>query len=382
MPRPTSSKPIRITKKHCENAVAAGGDRLVLHDSDCPGLVLRVTPSGVKTFAVVKSVAGRMHRKTLGRFPEVVPESARRMAIEWLGEVARTGAAPSRPSDPSLGDVLAHVSAVYWSKTKGGGVEQRRLVEAYSPTWKTRRLSEISRGDVQAMHTRIGSSRGKYAANRWHEVIRRLYNVADRDYDYPGKNPASGLERFTEQSRERFLNVDEVRRFLAAIEASPHRDARDFLRLLLFIGCRKGALYRMRWSDVAGDTWTIPAMDSKNGRPVKLPLAAPAMEILSERAGNGSPYVFPGRHGRGHIRELRNPVKAIWQAAGIEGVRLHDLRRTLGSWLAASGTSELVIAKSLGHSDTAATKIYARLDLQPVKTAVERVVAAMQGDSR
>ena len=368
----------KLTKQICENAVPEGPGRLTIHDAECPGLVLRVTPSGTRSFAVVKKIAGRMHRKTLGRFPELTPVAARRKAMEWLGEVARSGAFPSRPADPMLGVVIGHTVEVHWSKTKGKGIEQRRLIDAYSPNWKLRRLSEISRGDVQSAHTRIGRTRGKYAANRWQEVIRRLYNVAEKDFDYSGKNPASGLERFAEESRERFLDVGEVSRFLSAVDASPHQDAKDFLRMLLFIGCRKGALYRMKWADVSGNVWTIPAADSKNGRAIRLPLATPAVEILDQRSNNGSAYVFPGRHGVGHLTDIRKPIKAIWQAAKIEGVRLHDLRRTFGSWLAASGTSELVVAKSLGHSSTAATKVYARLNLDPVRQAVEQVVVAME----
>lgn len=368
----------KLTKRFCEN-VSAGSERLTIRDTEVRGLRLRVSPSGVKAFSVEKKVAGRACRVTLGRFPAVSVEQARKRAMAAIGEAAEGGSLKRRrPTDPTLGEVLTHAVAVHWSKTRRKGVEQQRLIEAYSPRWKPRRLSEISRGDIQAAHTRIGRERGEYAANRWHEVIRRLFNIADRDFGFLGKNPATGIERFTEQSRERFLDASEVRRFLDAVEASPHEDARDFLTLLLFTGARKGSLYRMRWADISGDVWTIPAEDSKNGRPVSLPLAAAAIETLRRRADNGSEYVFPGRHGRGHLTDIRKPVRAVWKAAGIQGVRLHDLRRTLGSWLAAGGASELVVAKSLGHQDTTATRVYARLNLAPVRQAVEQAVGAMR----
>lgn len=370
---------IKLTKRFCESVTAGPGERLTIRDTEVRGLRLRVSPTGAKSFSVEKKVAGRTARVTLGRFPAVSVEQARKLAQAAVGEVAKGGSlSRRRPTDPTLGEVLTHAVAVHWSKTRRRGVEQQRLIEAYSPRWRSRRLSEISRGDIQSAHTRIGRERGPYAANRWHEVIRRLFNIADRDFDFPGKNPATGIERFTEQSRERFLDAAEVRRFLAAVDASTHKDARDFLTLLLFTGARKGSVYRMRWRDISGDVWTIPAEDSKNGRPISLPLAAAAIETLKRREGNGSEYVFPGRHGRSHLKDLRDPVQDIWQAADIEGVRLHDLRRTLGSWLAAGGASELVISKTLGHADTAATKVYARLNLDPVRQAVEQAVEAMR----
>jgi integrase len=138
----------------------------------------------------------------------------------------------------------------------------------------------------------------------------------------------------------------------------------------------------MRFADVDFDraVWTIPATDSKNGQPIHVPLVADAVEIIRSRliAAKGREYVFPGRHGKGFLSDPTKPIGKVFAAAGLEGVRLHDLRRTFGSWQAAKGSSELLIGKSLGHRNTAATKVYARLTLDPVRQSVERATEAMR----
>ena len=111
-----------------------------------------------------------------------------------------------------------------------------------------------------------------------------------------------------------------------------------------------------------------------------VPLVPEAVEVIRSRviAAKGREWVFPGRHGKGHLSDVRKPVKKIFDAAGFKDVRLHDLRRTFGSWQAANGSSELLIGKSLGHRNTRSTAVYARLNLDPVRQSVERATNAMR----
>jgi integrase len=167
-----------------------------------------------------------------------------------------------------------------------------------------------------------------------------------------------------------------------AIDAAEDVRIADFLRLALLTGARKGALLRMRFADVdlARAVWTIPAADSKNGQPIHVPVVPDAVEIIRSRliAAKGREYVFPGRHGKGFLSDPTKPIAKVFAAAGLKDVRLHDLRRTYGSWQAANGSSELLIGKSLGHRNSAATKVYARLTLDPVRQSVERATDAMR----
>ena len=134
--------------------------------------------------------------------------------------------------------------------------------------------------------------------------------------------------------------------------------------------------------DLARAVWIIPANDSKNKSPVHVPLVPEAIEILRARlaAAGDREFVFPGRYGKGPLVEIRKPIVAVFKAAGFKAkdIRLHDLRRTFGSWQAIGGSSELLIGKSLGHRSTASTAVYARLTLDPVRKSVERATNAMR----
>ena len=110
---------------------------------------------------------------------------------------------------------------------------------------------------------------------------------------------------------------------------------------------------------------------------MELHLSPPAVAVLESRKGNGSDFVFPGPGKSGHIADPKSGWKRILTAAEIKDFRLHDLRRTLGSWQAATGASLPVIGKSLGHHDVATTAIYARLDLDPVRLSVDTAAAAI-----
>lgn len=136
----------------------------------------------------------------------------------------------------------------------------------------------------------------------------------------------------------------------------------------------------MRWDCVSLDDnrWTIP--NPKSSVPYAVPLTPEAVKILRARYEKriaSKPWVFPSHSKSGHIEDLHGRWKELLKRAGIKNLRVHDLRRTQGSWQAAQGTSLLIIGKSLGHSTTAATEVYARLNLDPVRAAMTTANAAM-----
>jgi integrase len=208
-----------------------------------------------------------------------------------------------------------------------------------------------------------------------------MYNRAKQGVGYAGENPARGIERFRESTRDRFLEGGELPAFFQSLLAEPNEALRHFFLLALFTGARRGSLLRMKWADVNLDAalWRIPGEDAKAGEPITLPLCGPALSILCERrkSANGSPWVFPGHGKSGHIVEPMSAWKRICNRAGLTGVRIHDLRRSLGSWQAMLGASLPIIGKSLGHSQPTTTAIYARLQMDPVRASVETATAAM-----
>jgi integrase len=368
----------------------AGEERVVIHDSEVKGFSIRIS-RGARTFYLYRWIGGRPQRIRLGGYPELTPEAARRLAEKSNGEVAqgkdlaaerRRRRQPNR-TDPTLGELFDHTLEQHWKPTCRTWKEQERLFEKYTPkAWKARRLSSLAKVDVLERHRTVGKEHGNYVANRWRGVLHRLFEVAVEDFDFAGGNPVRKVKPFGEQERERFVTPEELPRLFDAIDAAEDVRIADFLRLALLTGARRGALLRMRFADVdlGRAVWTIPAADSKNRHTVHVPLVPEAVEVIRSRlvAAAGREWVFPGRHGKGHLTDLRKPVSKVLTAAGLEGVRLHDLRRTFGSWQAANGSSELLIGKSLGHRNTRSTAVYARLTLEPVRESVERATDAMR----
>lgn len=160
-------------------------------------------------------------------------------------------------------------------------------------------------------------------------------------------------------------------------------DLREFVLLALYTGARRGDLRSMRWEDVqatatGGKFWHVP--DPKNNKPYNIPLTPEALAVLQRRhARNGtSPWVFPNpAKPDKHVLDMKKSWTTLRKRAALPDVRMHDLRRTLGSWQAGLGTSLLIIGKSLGHASTGATEIYSRLNLDPVRASVQGAITAM-----
>ncbi len=176
-------------------------------------------------------------------------------------------------------------------------------------------------------------------------------------------------------------------RFFQSLAEEQNETLRDYILLALLTGARRANLLAMRWTEVnlKESVWRIP--NTKNGTPQNVTLSPEAVTILQARqdaAENGAVFVFPGTGESGHIEEPKKAVIRVMERAGIpygrntpDGVTLHDLRRTLGSWQAKTGASLAIIGKSLNHKSQQATAIYARLDLDPVRASVNTATAAM-----
>ena len=364
----------------------------MIHDSEVKGFSIRIS-SGSRTFYLYRWIGGRPQRIKLGGYPETTPEAARKLAEKSNGEVAqgkdlaadrRRRRLPNN-AEPTMGKLFAHTLEHHWKPNCRTWKEQERLFEKYTPAnWNSRRLSTISKVDVLERHRAIGKENGCYVANRWRGVIHRLFAVAAEDFDFVGGNPVRSVKPFTEKERERFVTPEELPRLFDAIDACEDVRIADFLRIALLTGARKTSILRMKFEDVdlARAVWIIPANDSKNKSPVHVPLVPEAIEVIRARlaAAGDREFVFPGRYGKGPLVEIRKPIVAVFKAAGFKAkdIRLHDLRRTFGSWQAIGGSSELLIGKSLGHRNTRSTAVYARLTLDPVRKSVERATNAMR----
>ena len=182
-----------------------------------------------------------------------------------------------------------------------------------------------------------------------------------------------------EAARERRLWNDEVKALLDALDKQTNQDIRDFVLLALVTGARKSNILSMRWDDVLPlerAIWRIP--DTKNGLPHDLPLVDEAVGILSARlARKKSEFVFPGSGRTGHLVEPKAAWAEVLKQAGIKNFRIHDLRRTQGSYQADAGIAIETIGQTLAHKSPITTRIYARIAMDPRRQALEAGTAGI-----
>ncbi|MFZ1936918.1 MAG: tyrosine-type recombinase/integrase [Thermoguttaceae bacterium] len=358
-----------------------GKDRAYHKDSKHPGLQVCVTSAGSKTYYYVRRVDGRPTRMKLGTVEQLSVDDARKAAAKKAGEIA-DGKNPQvdrrrKREEPTVKMLWDHWQVYAKAHKKPDSIYEDELkYNKFLKPLANRRLSTIRKADVQALHSRVGTENGIYQANRLLALIRAMFNKAD-ELGYRGDNPARGIKLFKEQSRDRFLQPGELKAFFAALDAED-TTIRDFYVMLLLTGVRRSNLESMAWADVdlQAAYWRIP--ETKGGMPVVIPLVAPALTILMVRAetANGSPWVFPGRNGK-HIANPKGAWTRICTVAGVSNLHPHDLRRSLGSWMAGQNTSLPIIGRALGHKTAVATMVYSRLSLDPIREAVDRATSAM-----
>ncbi len=383
-----------FTRRWLETLPAPRRGRVHHYDAKVRGLGVAVYPTGRKTFFLYRKVQGWPERITIGTFPDLDVEAARGRASELNARIAR-GENPARQGgSPTLGELFRAYAEQHLRVHAKNPERAARLAEwqfeHYLAPWKGRKAGSIRRAHVARLHAEVGERHGRTTANRLVELLRAAFNHASRAELWRGENPASGVRKFQEPRRTRFLQPDELARLLKALDTEPSRDLRDYVLLALFTGARRSDVLAARWEQLAvrwdkprlaESAWTIP--EPKSQQPYTVPLAPRAVEVLAGRRKDAkSEWVFPSRGRSGHVVDLKGAWKRLLQRAGVAGLRQHDLRRTLGSWQAARGTSLPIIGKALGHRSLAATQVYAQLNLDPVREAVDGAVRAMLAATR
>ncbi len=356
--------------------------RAYFHDTREKGLSAYITDQGIITFFVRKRVNGKDQRIHLGHFPDLSVDDARKKVLEVRADVAQ-GIDPYREKNSlkrqiTFGQMFEAYMERHSRPFKKSWSKDERLVGSFLSHLLSRPACQISRTEILELHEKIGHGHGFYQANSVLERTRAIYNKAI-EWGWEGTNPTKGIKMFKTKSRERFIRKDEMPRFFRALAEEANHTARDCFLLSLLTGARRGNVVAMRWEDIhfSLSEWHIP--ETKNGEPHAVPLTVPAIEILQERRRNiQGVYVFPGRDGTGHLSKPNHAIwKRILKRAGIADLRIHDLRRTLGSWMAALGATTAIIGKTLAHKDPRATKVYERLDREPVREFITQANEAI-----
>ena len=345
------------------------------------GLEMIATSGGAKTFYLYRKINGKAERIKLGKFPDISVENARKAAQKNKGLIA-SGINPNeekrRVRDEYTFKALFDEYMQRYSKIhKKSWQYDINEVNKHLSHWFNRKISSITKDEVARLHAKIGKDSGIYQANRILERIRGIFNKAI-EWGWQGVNPATGIKKFKEQSRDRFLNAEEMPQFLKSLDMEGNPTARDFFKVLLLTGVRKSNALTMRWEQICFNqkTWRIP--ETKNGEPLTIPLNDHVISILKQRReASQCEWVFEGKGKLGHLNDPKKAWKRILDRTDIKDLRMHDLRRTFGSWQAALGANSYVIGKSLGHKSQQSTAIYARLNLDPVRESTNKAVDAM-----
>jgi integrase len=385
----TETEIARITKRAVD-ALRAADRPALLWDDELPGFGVRALPSGVKScFLQYRTVDGRLRWLTLGRHGPMTPDQARRRALQEKAAVGR-GADPSgerlaRRREPTVADVAERYLAEHVARHNRASTaaEMRRLVDKrIKPALGGTRIGALSRSAIKAWHQAMAGT--PYEANRALACLSKMLSLAAGDWELRPDNPCIGIKRFPERARERFLSAAE----LAALgEALARHDGSPFvtaaIKLLVFTGARRSEILGLQWQwiDFARGEARLP--DSKTGaKTVHLP--PPALEVLAALPRiEGNPHVIAGGKPGAPLANLEGPWRAIRKMAGLDDVRLHDLRHAFASIAASSGMGLPIIGKMLGHTQAQTTARYAHLASDPVKAAAAtvagRIAAAMAG---
>lgn len=368
------------------------GQRVNYYDTKVSGLQLCVSSTGVKTFSVHKWVDGKARRVVLGRYdglalqspefegnpltvlgnnPRLTAEQARQLALAVLTQLA-TGQTSQEVRKKKIDQItLGQLFTEYLDKYAIDHTKTWKVMEEcfyrYLSEWKNTPVGTIKKGDVQLLINKLGKERGKTTANRTLELLRAIINKGKEWSLVTGDNPAAGIAKYKLKPRERFIHLEELPRLAAAIEAEPKEEIRDYVMLSLYTGARKSNVLSMKWQDVdlATATWTIP--DTKNDSSQTILLTEVELKILRRRQQKrkrqedpGYPFVFPGAGVSGHLEDPKKGWQRILKRAQIDNLNLHDLRRSLGSYMAMSGASLSVIGNALNHKDVSTTRrVYA-----------------------
>ena len=375
----------RLTKRTVDAIKASGADT-VYWDGKLTGFGLRVRKSGRKYYVVQTRVDGKLRWFTIGPHGPITPDEARAKALEILADAkkgvdARNSEARNdarwRVAELCRRFLDEYLPAHCKPRTQA---EYRRLVMLFvAPTIGEMRISDVQRKDVAALHHDLRAH--PYQANRTLSVLSKMFSLAEVWGLRPdGSNPCRHVSRYKERMLERFLSDEETARLGVVLREfeDDMPSAVAAFRLLLLTGCRMSEIRDLRWECVKTDC--IELRDTKTGgRAVPLgPEARAVLDAIPREEGN--PWVITGRRRGTHLADLQRPWQRIRKRAGLDDVRIHDLRHSFASRALALGESLTMIGKLLGHTQVQTTARYAHLARDSIQSAASRITCSIGGD--
>jgi len=374
---------------------------VIVWDTVLAGFGCRITaatedrPAGARSFVLNYQASGRQRSLTIGSCPPWKTIEARRKAKDLKFSVA-TGADPvadkaTARAAPTMDDLADLYRKVHLPRKRSGKGDESMLVKDILPALQHHKVAAVNHAKIAQLHRDI-ATRAPIVANRCMALLSKMFALAIKEGWRPD-NPIIGVERMPENKRERFLNPDELRRLFDALDKHPGQSA-NAIRLLLLTGARKGEVLKAEWSqfDLDSGVWTKPSSHTKQKKTHRIPLSADAVALLTSMRDADAKlaevkaqrrnmpvavFLFPSKvpgQAQGWIGKYWSTIRT---EAGINDVRVHDLRHSYASLLAGAGLSLPIIGGLLGHTQAATTQRYAHLLDAPLRAATEAASQAM-----
>lgn len=380
-----------------------------IRDTELKGLMLRVQPSGVKSFVVE---LGRGKRRTIGSASVVTLEQARVTARQWLAgrDEGKLPAAARGKNKPLTLREFIDTKYQKWveSERKAGKATVANLKTQFEGVLYDKRLVDITAWQIEKFKTdRIKAGLAPATVNRDLDRIRAVLSKAV-EWGHLESHPVRTVKRLKggDENRVRFLDADEEKRLRDALmqrevgqrarresgnawaavrghagrpmwgknEFTDH--AQPMVLLALNTGLRRGEIFGLAWTDVdlCNNVLTVRAATAKSQKARRLPLNAEAHDVLKRWKGEGvgQGLVFPGDDGK-PMTNINRSWAAITKEAKLKDFRFHDCRHHFASRLVMSGSDLYTVKELLGHSDFAMTQRYAHLAPEHKAAAVARL---------
>ena len=372
---------LKLTKRTIEEIPFTTGEQKHYRDNELTGFGLRVGQS-TKTFFVEGQLNRRTKRISVGRYPLVTPEQARKKALNYLSKMA-DGCSPVEKRLERMEVTVADSFKTFFEAKQGLAAVTvrgyRRSSEIYLIAWAKKPIASISRQMVRDEHSRISKAHGGVTANNVLRHFRSVYNFTSAVHDNLPPNPCAilTLTRSWAQQRRRqtLIGLQQLPSWWHSVHQQPHY-ARDYLLIALFTGMRRSEIAQLRWEYINLETRQINLPKTKNGDPLSLPLSEFLTNIFLVRqafAETGNPWVFPSVGKTGHLVETKSFVRRVVQLSGVS-FTLHDLRRTFITIAESLDIPAYALRKLLNHrSGGDVTGGYIVIDAERLRQPVDRI---------
>ena len=407
------TKKFPFTRAALDALIIPEKGKIRYYDSKTPGLCIVVFSTGRKKFYFFKRVNGIQEEMALGEYTGLQDQIRHAVMLSTHS----AGAAAHGESPTSVKrelrekakkeqdqraklrreDTMSQFFERYQEEGPKGvrtmEEERKRFNVRIAPFIGKKKVSQVTHDDIVEIYRDVSRRKLNWKgqaikgegspvqANRALSQLQHMFRVAI-EMGYRTDNPVTEktIRKHKEESRERFLKRDELGRFFTALDTIDP-NFKDAFLIAILTGARRSNVFGMKWNDIDfySKTWTIKASEAKGKKTMTLALPQEAIDLLQDRKAKRESlsFVFPGTGQKGHIVEPKGQWKKLLKNAELSDLKLHDLRRTLGSYMAANNDSLHIIGKALGHQSQQATQIYARLQLDPVRKAVQSSVTSM-----